>query len=346
MAIDTSIYGMQREVKSPSMADAMARGANLSTVAMQNQNMQMQQQQAKQADYMKKAEMYGSEMSAIASLPPEQQQGAYMKARQQLVQNGIATPDQAPEQFDPNLVKQMANKYRQMAPAFAEQKLKMSTANLHNAQAAALGNKQAESTAGQRLPADKVLAVSEGQRLPNMLADLEGTIEQNQGDFGPFAGRLGSLNPYNEKAQTIDAQMRTASQTIGRHMEGGVLRKEDEEKYRKMLPTLSDSPEVARNKLALVNRMLQQKQTEDVKALKASGYDTAAFDASRGQAPGVPSVLSAGSAKQQSGGGLIANAQASEKSAPTAQDKEAIAWAQKNFKHPKAREILKMHGMM
>ena len=34
-------------------------------------------------------------------------------------------------------------------------------------------------------------------------------------------------------------------QTVGKALEGGVLRKEDEEKYKKILATLADTPETA-----------------------------------------------------------------------------------------------------
>lgn len=123
------------------------------------------------------------------------------------------------------------------------------------------------------LPPDKVLSVNEGNLIPTQLKDVAQTIEGNQGSFGPFVGRFNALNPYNEKAKTIDAQLRTSAQSFGRYMEGGVLRKEDEEKYQKMFPQVTDSPEVARNKLALVNRLLVAKQKSNVEALASSGYD-------------------------------------------------------------------------
>jgi tRNA A37 N6-isopentenylltransferase MiaA len=61
-------------------------------------------------------------------------------------------------------------------------------------------------------------------------------------------------------------------------MEGGVLRKEDEEKYRKMFPQLSDTPELAKAKLQQVDKMLRQKLQKDVAALKSSGYDVGGLE--------------------------------------------------------------------
>lgn len=156
---------------------------------------------------------------------------------------------------------------------------------------------------GKQLPPDKVLAVQEGKNIPNMLSDIKGVLANSTDMFGPVAGRLASANPYNEKAKTMDSQLRIASQSFGRYMEGGVLRKEDEEKYRHMFPQLSDTPEVASNKLALVDRMLKEKQLGDVGALKSSGYDVAGFG-EMAQSPALPGILT------QAPQGLIPQAQA------------------------------------
>jgi hypothetical protein len=146
---------------------------------------------------------------------------------------------------------------------------------------------------GKMLPPDKVLSVNEGKSIPVMLEDIQKTINQNSNVFGPMMGRLSSLNPYDERAQTIESQMRAASQSFGRYMEGGVLRKEDEDKYRKMFPNLSDTPEVARNKLDLVDRQLKRKLAADIEALRKSGYDVGGLMGGVSGTPEVPSVIRA-----------------------------------------------------
>lgn len=161
-----------------------------------------------------------------------------------------------------------------------------------------------EGAQGQRLPADKVLAVQEGQRLPLMLEDIKTTLSDKE-MFGPVKGLMGTLNPYDTKSKTADAQISSAAQAFGRYMEGGVLRKEDEAKYRKMFPNLTDTPEVAANKLALVERMLKQKQAGDVQALGQSGYDVSGIG-QVGAIPNMPGILA------QKSGGLIPEAQASQ----------------------------------
>ena len=132
---------------------------------------------------------------------------------------------------------------------------------------------------GKIIPANVLLGLNEGKAVAALLPDVELAIKNNSDMFGPVAGRMKSANPYNTQAQTVDARMRTASQAFGRFLEGGVLRKEDEEKYRKMFPQLSDTPEVAKNKLAIVRRQLAQKYESDRTALGASGYDAAGIEA-------------------------------------------------------------------
>lgn len=136
---------------------------------------------------------------------------------------------------------------------------------------------ESQAAKGMKLPPDKVLQVQQGAHLPNMLDDIETTLTKNQTIMGPVSGRAGAVNPYDTTAQSVDAQFRSAAQAFGRYMEGGVLRKEDEDKYRKMFPQLTDTPEVAKNKLAIVRKLLVDKQNADVTALKTQGYDTSGF---------------------------------------------------------------------
>lgn len=175
--------------------------------------------------------------------------------------------------------------------------------------------KASQEQKGFKLPPDKVLSVQEGQQLPVALSDIEGTIAQNKDLFGPVSGRMSSMNPYDTRAQTIDSQMRTYSQKVGRYLEGGVLRKEDEDKYRKMLPQLTDTPEVANNKLAVVKQMLAAKHNADVEALSKQGYDVSGFSA---VAPGeLPKGL--GKAKGKLKSGLVAEPKKGLLAAPATQ---------------------------
>jgi hypothetical protein len=130
---------------------------------------------------------------------------------------------------------------------------------------------------GKQLSGPQVNLVTEGQVIQNVTKPLYKILSDNKDVFGPIVGYLGQVNQYNEKAQIIDADLRIASQTIGRYLEGGVLRKEDEEKYRKMLPQLTDTPGVAEAKLKSVDSLLKQKQMQTIQNLAISGYDVSGY---------------------------------------------------------------------
>ena len=70
----------------------------------------------------------------------------------------------------------------------------------------------------------------------------------------PIVGRVRGANPYDTNAQNLQAAIATTKQIVGKALEGGVLRKEDELKYAKLLPTMGDTDSTAQNKITqLVN---------------------------------------------------------------------------------------------
>lgn len=184
---------------------------------------------------------------------------------------------------------------------------------------------------GTKLAPDKVLLVQQGAQIPTALDDIGKTLEANVDVLGPVRGRAGQANPYDTRAQTIDAQVRAAAQMFGRYMEGGVLRKEDEEKYRKMFPNLSDPPQIAQNKLQIVRKLLTDKQNADVTALKNQGYDIGGFSTLPEQQS--PRILR---------GGQPGAAQSQQLSP---QDQQALEWAQANPQDPRADKIMQKLGV-
>jgi len=125
----------------------------------------------------------------------------------------------------------------------------------------------------KQLPTAEVRTMTEGASVLRMLPNIGDLIEKNQDIMGPVKGRIGSKNPYNTRAQSTQAEIRATSQAFGRFMEAGVLRKEDEEKYYKMFPQLSDKPEIARNKLESVTKILARQYNDKKNSLSESGYD-------------------------------------------------------------------------
>lgn len=129
----------------------------------------------------------------------------------------------------------------------------------------------------KQLPPNTILKLIEGKTIAQMLPDVEKAIKMFEGEWGPLSF-IQENNPWNRAAKAFTAKMYVASQTFGKYMEGGVLRKEDEEKYKKMFPQLRDTDDTKRDKLAIIRRELNRKYEENRKALEASGYDVSGFE--------------------------------------------------------------------
>lgn len=105
-------------------------------------------------------------------------------------------------------------------------------------------------TAGER----KVEAA--GESAVEGLLNLGKLLEDNKGSIGP--GK--SLMKYvpGSTASKIQAQIDLIKQRVGKQLESGVLRKEDEKKYEKILATIDNTPSVAQSKIAGVVTELQR----------------------------------------------------------------------------------------
>lgn len=125
-----------------------------------------------------------------------------------------------------------------------------------------------------KLSAPQLAQIADFDTSVQLVGNLTTVIDQYKDKFGVFKGRASQLNKYDTDAQLVEAQMRTVSQIVGRAMEGGVLRKEDEEKYRRMLPQLTDTPSVAKGKITQVQKMLQDQRNIRAKAFESAGYTT------------------------------------------------------------------------
>lgn len=112
-----------------------------------------------------------------------------------------------------------------------------------------------------------IQSISQTQKALSDLTDLKAKIEGKTDMLGPITG-LAALNPYSQ-ARQLQADVDRVRQTVGKALEGGVLRKEDEEKYKKILATLTDTPETAVYKIdALLSSI--QRDIENYKSLQQS----------------------------------------------------------------------------
>ena len=138
-------------------------------------------------------------------------------------------------------------------------------------------NKPELNEGGPKVTAGTAQELGDSKAAEAMLESLEKSIEANKDNLGPVEGRVRGWNPYDTNAQSFQAQVNATKQIVGKYLEGGVLRMEDEKKYEKILPKLSDTPEVAKNKLLEVKRLIAEKYGSQVGTLGEGGYDISGF---------------------------------------------------------------------
>ena len=89
---------------------------------------------------------------------------------------------------------------------------------------------------------------------------------------GPIFGRIRQINPWDTTGQAVKALQVATKQIIGKGLEGGVLRKEDENKYEAIIPKMNDTKEALAQKYAQLRSMLKAKYNYDIDALKNAGF--------------------------------------------------------------------------
>lgn len=115
------------------------------------------------------------------------------------------------------------------------------------------------------------------------LATLKGELTGN-GATGTSAqigaslwAPITNLTGWGTEAKQKQAQIDRVKQVIGKALEGGVLRKEDEIKYEKILPTIKDSPAIVASKLNGLVAAIEKRHGRKLEALDAAGYDVSRF---------------------------------------------------------------------
>jgi hypothetical protein len=132
-----------------------------------------------------------------------------------------------------------------------------------------------------RLPINFVNNIAEIDDALRQVSELTDPQSGVVGDTGLFPS-LGYWTPnavteytgIGEDAKQRVALINLTRQVIGKGLEGGVLRKEDEIKYKDILPVINDPPEVVRGKLSNLQKMLQGRREIVLQTIEGSGYDT------------------------------------------------------------------------
>jgi hypothetical protein len=122
---------------------------------------------------------------------------------------------------------------------------------------------------------------------------LRSTLTQTKGATGA-AARVGVSLPnvvtevtgWGSSAKQRQATIDRVKQVIGKALEGGVLRKEDEYKYEKILPTIGDPNDVAMAKLDGLERALRLRKQRELDSLENANYDVSRYRDAAGGALG------------------------------------------------------------
>lgn len=125
----------------------------------------------------------------------------------------------------------------------------------------------------------------------NTITDLEAGIRSMESlkpvdQTDPISGFFRQFNQYDTEFQNQQADIDRVRQVVGKALEGGVLRKEDEEKYKRILPTMQDTPEVKDAKIKTIMNDLQNR-------LQAYKSYQAEYGKGAGQLSDIAAMMSA-----------------------------------------------------
>ena len=116
-------------------------------------------------------------------------------------------------------------------------------------------NPVVEEAAPLSLSDSAITKTTDAQKALQGLDELDTILAEGYAG-GKISGNIRKLNPFDDTFKTQQASIDRIRQIVGKALEGGVLRKEDEEKYKKILPTMQDQPEVYRAKVAQLRQMI------------------------------------------------------------------------------------------
>jgi hypothetical protein len=125
--------------------------------------------------------------------------------------------------------------------------------------------------------AEDIATVDEGLKLARGLNFKQGDTGILPSIGGAMPDAVTNLTGFGVGAKQRQGVINLVKQIIGKGLEGGVLRKEDESKYEKILPTLSDHPDVVQVKVKNLIKILDQKRATRLNAMEDAGYNVSKF---------------------------------------------------------------------
>lgn len=115
-------------------------------------------------------------------------------------------------------------------------------------------------------------AVSSIDKLMEVIPNIAGESKWN-----PITDPINSMNPWNTRIQAKKQYIASVKQIIGKGLEGGVLRAEDERKYEKIIPKMGDTPEVFKAKATQLRADILNKRKYMLEGLKSAGFNVSGF---------------------------------------------------------------------
>lgn len=273
MAIDSSIYGNIKQFEMPSMMNSQAKAMNLSQMAMQNDKMQKDSQnmelQQKQAEHMRKASTFGNALESLTGLAPQERAANYPRVRNELIKSGIIGEQDAPSEYDDGFFRQNVLKYRETKDYLENAKTKAEIANL-NSQAGKRNKdeydpyKQMMAEKLRQELEDKKFAKTPEGRIRGLGAEQKQRFDNAKLGLISVQGMTDALNAGENTFSLIGdnnyTQQRSLfEEALGRMQSGGAISKPEEDRFKKMAPTLMDSKEIRAAKLAQLQEEMKSR---------------------------------------------------------------------------------------
>ena len=157
--------------------------------------------------------------------------------------------------------------------------------------------KAASAGAGQKIPAEQVSKLADLQTAIQNVRQLQSNFNSNTSGMSgkvasvPFVGEaLASATATD--AQKYTAARRVVKQLVGKALEGGILRPEDEKKYDQMFPEAGTWNAKAQVMFSTLLGTLQNSLGQHVQSLQQTGYNTGGVGA--GASVAAPETRSVG----------------------------------------------------
>jgi hypothetical protein len=135
----------------------------------------------------------------------------------------------------------------------------------------------AETNKTRNMKESAIDEMNQGRDALDLLDGVFSKVDRSQKSMGPIMGRIKSMNPYDTDSQLLRADTMKAAQIIGKYLEGGKMTDTDVIRYQKLLPAISDTPEVAVAKMNDLRNMIEKKQANRIETFNAQGYNTQGY---------------------------------------------------------------------